>query len=88
MFDLLILLICFLFNDTWTEPFFELNNLHLNVAMMDDGMDSDDDLLLTIEVVFRRKSLLPNFSNGSLVDGILNSYDCGEQNSERNVVDQ
>ena len=59
MFDLLILLICFLFNDTWTESFFELNHLHLNVAMMDDGMDSDDDLLLTIEVVFRRKVYCP-----------------------------
>ena len=34
------------------------------------------------------ESLLPNSSIGSIVDGILNDNDLGQQNSEWNVVDQ
>lgn len=30
---------------------------------------------------------MPNFSIGSIIDGILNNDDCDQQNSERNVVD-
>ena len=55
--------------------------------MMVDGMDSDEDLLLT-RSSFSHESLLLNSSIGSIVDGILNNDDLGQQNSERNVVDQ
>ena len=55
---------------------------------MDDGIDSDEDLLLTGSS-FSDESLLPNSSIGSIVDSILlNNDDLGQQNSERNVVDQ
>ena len=50
-------------------------------------MDSDVDLLLT-RSSFSHESLLPNSSIGSIVDSILNNDDLGQQNSERNVVDQ
>ena len=59
---------------TWTEPFFELNQLHLCVAIMDDGMDSDEDLPLT-----RSSFSLPNFSIGSIVARIRNDDDLGQQ---------
>ena len=72
---------------TWTEPFFELNHLHLCVALMDDGMESDEDLLLT-KSSFSQESLLPNFCIGSIVDGIFNNDNFGQQNSERNLVNQ
>ena len=54
---------------------------------MDDGMDSDEDLLLA-RSSFSHESLLPNSSIGSIVDGILKEENLGQQNSERNVVDQ
>ena len=54
---------------------------------MDDGMDSDEDLLLT-RSSFSQESLLPNFCIGPIVDGILNNDNFGQQNSERNLVDQ
>ena len=50
-------------------------------------MDSDEDLPLT-RSSFSQGSLLPNFSIGPIVDGILNNDNLGQQNSERNMVDQ
>ena len=54
---------------------------------MDHGMDSDEDLPLT-RISFSQGSLLPNFSISSIVDGILNNDNLGQQDSERNTVDQ
>ena len=47
-------------------------------------MDSDEDLPLTRNTVFRTKVYCPIL--GSIVDGILSNDDLGQQNSERNVV--
>ena len=50
-------------------------------------MDSDEHLLLT-RSCFSQERLLPNSIIGLIVDSILNNADLGQQNSERNVVDQ